>query len=107
MQFEVFEKFTSAYLHEIPIEIILLRLPGRELKIFHGIPGQLGVVVVSFFQSVLYKRFLLIHQIISDLSYECFNGVEVDRGVKINPLTYQSTCRIQIVTVRGMGRTQD
>ena len=32
VQFEVLKKFTSAYLHQIPIEIVSLRLPERELK---------------------------------------------------------------------------
>ena len=34
-------------------------------------------------------------------------GKGKNMGKKINPFTYQRTCRIQIVTVRGMGRSQD
>ena len=73
------------------------------------------VLLLFFFQSVLYKWVLLIHQIISDLRYESLNGVrdpldkrkEKKLAKKINPLIYQRTCRIQIVTVPEMGRSQD
>ena len=32
MQFEVFEKFTSAYVHQIPVEIMLLNINNLHVK---------------------------------------------------------------------------
>ena len=96
--------------------INFLRLAGRELKTFHWYSRSHNwVLLLFFFQSVLYKRILLIHQIISDLRYESLNGVrypldkrkEKKLAKKINPLIYQRTCRIQILTVPKMGRSQD
>ena len=56
--------------------INFLRLAGRELKTFHWYSRSHNwVLLLFFFQSVLYKRILLIHQIISDLRYESLNGV--------------------------------
>ena len=49
VQFEVLKKFTSAYLHQIPIEIVSLRLPERELKIIHWYSRSHNWVLLLFF----------------------------------------------------------
>ena len=48
VQFEVFKKFTSAYLHQIPIEIGSFRLPERELEIIHWYSRSHNWVLLFF-----------------------------------------------------------
>ena len=37
MQFEVFEKFTSAFVHQIPVEVMLLNINNLHVKASHKV----------------------------------------------------------------------